>query len=93
MPMLGRDFAPGVVYTEDGLRWHKVLTRGPLITQGVDAPIVRLTVEGEDGAVFRRRVKAWADYATAATPSAQRSGAELAGDIAALARTPARLVR
>ncbi|MFF5987562.1 hypothetical protein [Prauserella flavalba] len=92
MPMLGRDFAPGVVYTEDGLRWLKVRTRGPLITRGVAEPIVRLTVEGEDGAVFRCRVQAWADYPTAAAP-APRSGAELAGDVAELARTPFRLVR
>lgn len=61
--MLGQDFERGVIYQTQG-RWLKVKTRGPVITRGVERPIVRLTARDQEGAIYREQVDAYRDYPT-----------------------------
>lgn len=69
--MLGQDFEPDTIY-QDHNRWLKVRTRGPIITRGVDRPIVRLTVEDENHVMHRAKVYAGQQYRTAAPAPVSR---------------------
>lgn len=62
--MLGRHFNPGVIYADDG-DWLLVKTRGPVITRGVDEPIVRMTTVDREGTSRRAWVYARRHYRTA----------------------------
>lgn len=62
--MLGRHFNPGVIYADNG-DWLLVKTRGPVITRGVDEPIVRMTTVDRDGTSRRVWVYARRHYRTA----------------------------
>lgn len=68
--MLGRNFKPGVIYA-DGGDWLLVKTRGHVITQGVDGPIVRMTAADRDGTVRRTWVYAQRRYQTVSTLPAE----------------------
>lgn len=69
--MLGQNFEPDTIY-QDHNRWLKVKTRGPIITRGVDRPIVRLTVEDENHVMHRAKVYAGQQYRTAVPAPASR---------------------
>lgn len=62
--MLGQHFRPGIVYW-DGHRWLRAMTRGPVITRGVQRPQVRMTAQDGDGVVHRVKVYAGQMYRTA----------------------------
>lgn len=64
MAVLGQHFKPGIVYL-DGDRWLRVASRGPLITRGVNRPLVRMTAQDADGVVHRVKVYAGQLYRTA----------------------------
>lgn len=58
--MLGKNFTSGMAY-RDARGWVRIKSRGPVITQGVDRPTIRLTVE-DNGTVRRTKVYADQDY-------------------------------
>ncbi len=60
--MLGKNFTSGLTY-RDGSRWVRVQTRGPVITRGVDEPLIRLTIE-DDGTTRRTKIYANREYET-----------------------------
>lgn len=61
--MLGKNFTSGLTY-RDGNHWVRIKTRGPVITRGVDKPIVRLTIEETDGTTRRTKIYANHEYET-----------------------------